>query len=255
MGPKKSNNYIQSRGITLLDFLPELSYSTGEFKAVPRKHTDDFFLLFLPRERELEAYLKINERETFVDVGANVGSYSLRIGRSHAHKGVNVIAIEAHPNNYRALCRNIVANGLSNIKPINLAVSNYKGTIKIYEHVITDEHRDQHSKVQSGHSSIQKTFDKDYFSEIQCDTLDDILKDIRPDVMKIDIEGAEVQALRAATISLKKTRRIIVEIHDDNLDAVRQILQDSGFELNEIDGTDGMKHVVGTRETKKQADI
>ena len=66
----------------------------------------------------------MNENEIFVDVGANIGSYSLRIANYCKNKGV---AIEAHPENFMALRRNIQINNFTNVKTINKAVSDHKG--------------------------------------------------------------------------------------------------------------------------------
>ncbi len=52
--------------------------------------------------------------------------------------------------------------------------------------------------------------------QLECDTPDNILASYKVDVMKIDIEGAEILALKGATNTLKNLRRIIVEIHGDN---------------------------------------
>ena len=49
--------------------------------------------------------------------------------------------------------------------------------------------------------------------------------------MKIDIEGAEVLALKGATNTLKHLRKIIVEIHGDNFEKVNEILERSNFNL------------------------
>ena len=65
----------------------------------------------------------MNENETFVDVGANIGSYSLRVANDNKNKGVEVVAIEAHPENFKALRRNIQINNFRNVKTINKAAS------------------------------------------------------------------------------------------------------------------------------------
>jgi FkbM family methyltransferase len=54
--------------------------------------------------------------------------------------------------------------------------------------------------------------------QLECDTLDNIISSHRADVMKIDIEGAEIMALEGATKVLRQLRKIIVEIHDKNLE-------------------------------------
>jgi methyltransferase FkbM-like protein len=47
------------------------------------------------------------------------------------------------------------------------------------------------------------------------------------DVMKIDIEGAEILALEGATILLNQLRKILVEIHNKNLERVLNLILDS----------------------------
>jgi hypothetical protein len=66
--------------------------------------------------------------------------------------------------------------------------------------------------------------------------------------MKIDIEGAEVSALNGAIHTLKKLRKIIVEVHSIcNSDKVLQILADThNFRCETIE-TGIMNHIVGTR--------
>ena len=74
----------------------------------------------------------MNENETFADVGANIGSYSLKIANDYKNKG-EVVAIEAHPENFKALRRNVKCNDFSNVKIINKAVCDHKGIVNLYE--------------------------------------------------------------------------------------------------------------------------
>ena len=63
-------------------------------------------------------------------------------------------------------------------------------------------------------------------------------------MVKIDIEGAEVLALRGATNLLRMARKIIVEIHGGKLEPVKEILESFDFKL---DISPGDQYVVGTR--------
>jgi len=113
MGKSRRDEFLERRKLRLFDFLPEVPYNANGIKVVLRKGTHDYYMFFQgvgsllwDREQFVRAQLKLNEREVFVDVGANVGSHSLRVGRDYAASGVKVMAIEADSEAYRALVRN-----------------------------------------------------------------------------------------------------------------------------------------------------
>jgi FkbM family methyltransferase len=247
MGKKRRDDYLWNKGISIIDFLPERPYSINGINAIPRKGTQDFYMLYIPREEDVKPHLTMYENETFVDVGANVGSYSLKIANDYKNKGVKVIAIEAHPGNYKALCRNIELNGFNNIKAINKAVSDRKGVITIYER------SHDGNRVGTDLYSVHNTFLAEHnfilpnSLEVESDTLDNILANNEVNVMKIDIEGAEVLALKGATNTLKRLRKIIVEIHGDNFDKVKQILENYTFKLEVIRATGHMTYITGSK--------
>jgi FkbM family methyltransferase len=230
-GKKYRDAYFIENRISRGDFLLfERPIKVNGIKAIPRKHTTDFNMLFHDKEYEVESRIDLNEGETFVDIGANVGRYSLKAAT--LRQDIKIISIEAHPKNYEALCRNISCNGFSNIIPINKAASDKKGKIRLYEHV-TDDNR-----ILADDFSIHIDHNKKSSIEIESDTIDNILRDIgirRPDVLKMDIEGAEILALKGATETLDKLRKIIVEIHEDNMQQVKEILLAHGFDIHVID--------------------
>jgi FkbM family methyltransferase len=134
MGKKVRDEYIKKMRLSPIDFLPEKPYvMKSGVKAIPRKGTNDFYMLFVTREHDVWPHLVMIESETFVDVGANVGSYTLNAANEYKDKRVKIIAIEAHPGNFKALCRNIEINNFTNVKTINKAVSDHKGIISLYE--------------------------------------------------------------------------------------------------------------------------
>jgi hypothetical protein len=76
--------------------------------------------------------------------------------------------------------------------------------------------------------------------------LDNILEHTKVDLMKIDIEGAEVKALRGATQTLGKLRRIIIEVHGNNMKNLTRILEKNNFKV-EVVGVKAPQHVIGTK--------
>ena len=216
--------------------------SNEGFKAIPRLNTDDFYLLFQDREMELREHFKMHPGETFVDVGSNVGFYSLLLSKRNPE--ITIISIEAHPHTFEALNKNIKVNNFKNIISINKAISSHnRGKLYLYEYWT------EKGQKNTGRSNISNRHEAESFKETDSDSLDNILKstDNTIYVIKIDIEGEELNALLGAKNTLKKTRKIIVETHsDDNLHQVKQILLSYQFNI-EIVNSD-MNFVIGTKE-------
>jgi FkbM family methyltransferase len=236
MGKNLRDHYLKDKKLGVLDFLPQISYNANGIKVVLRKGTHDYYMFFPGEQQKREQYVRdhliMNEEEVFVDVGANVGSHSLRIARDYAHIGVRVVAIEAQPEAYNALVQNIKRNNLTNIDAIKIAVSYHKGLAVLHERSYDG------ARVGTGLHSILKNADDGNFSlrnekslEIECDNLDNVISSHKVDVMKIDIEGAEILALEGATKVLKQLRKVIVEIHNKNLERVKEILESNNFRL------------------------
>src|ERR687884_326625 len=118
----------------------------------------------------------LNENETFVDVGANVGKYSLSIANDYKDKSVKIIAIEAQPQNYKALCRNIKLNKnfRKNITTINRAVADYKGKVTLYES-LEYGYRTRFETSTIINNGISENNNRNTSLVVECDTLDNIL--------------------------------------------------------------------------------
>jgi len=118
-----------------------------------------------------------------VDVGANIGFYSLLLARYVGPAG-RVLAFEPDPENFSMLKRNIEANGYSNINPINKAVGAVSTKDYLY---LSDIHTGDH-----------RTYpcDRRRTIPVEVVALDDFLpREQRVDLIKIDIQGFEGKAL------------------------------------------------------------
>ena len=129
--------------------------------------------------------------DIFVDVGANIGYYSLLAASRVSHTG-KVYAIEASPLIYRLLRENLDRNAYWNVLPINKAVSNESSECEIY---MAPESNLGHSSIIADSALIDGSVLEGC---IECEALpslipiDDLL---RARFIKIDIEGAERLAL------------------------------------------------------------
>jgi len=122
--------------------------------------------------------------DLFVDVGANIGSYSILAG---ACEGVKVIAFEPVPRTFSWLQKNIKINALENrIEAMNIGLAEQKGSINFSSNLDALNHvvlQEKHN------TSVVK---------VDVNKLDDILDHKYPTVIKIDVEGYELQVLNGA---------------------------------------------------------
>lgn len=149
---------------------------------------------------------------TFIDVGANVGNYSVLASRRVGETGL-VVGFEPVAGTYARFIDHLAINGTVNVIPFNAAVAAAAGTAEM---VYADD---------SGLSYIGKV-EKSKFQRTQkCAvlSLDDILPPLiesrEIDLMKIDVEGAELGVLRGAEQLLRnrQIKRLFIEIFPANL--------------------------------------
>ena len=113
-----------------------------------------------------------------VEIGAHYGYNSIMIGQLLRMNG-KYVAIEGNPSVARCLYKNIVLNDLSDtVEVIKIAAADHKGTCDISDDVLTNPDEEDDSTVMT--KSLV----------VECDTLDNILKDRDVSLLLIDISGA-----------------------------------------------------------------
>lgn len=125
----------------------------------------------------------LREGDSVLDIGANIGIYSLLAAQRVGKKGT-VVAIEPVAKNVRSLCAGILANGFKNISVVPVAASDKSSAIAVLRH------SDSSNGIVDSH--VNFSGDCDYVPTQRLDALLGGLK--RLDVMKIDIEGHEPHA-------------------------------------------------------------
>ncbi len=136
---------------------------------------------------------------TFVDVGANIGSYSLYV----ANKSVNdatILALEPHPRTYQKLLFNFAANGVATNNVLQLASGERRSVMQLWS--------DGGSNI--GHTSLLKagTSNPKISVDVEVVPLQEILSAQgieNIDVLKIDVEGFEDQVLLPFFQSVPRT--------------------------------------------------
>jgi FkbM family methyltransferase len=169
-------------------------------------------LLYGLWEPEITAWFENNVKpgQTVVDVGANVGYYSLLASRLVGPDG-RVVGIEAHPRMAELLHRNAIINGRHNVSTHHLAAW-FRA-----EHLTF--HLRRHFAANSSAGSMQSRDladldDAEEVIEVDALPLDDVLKEVGPiDLVKVDVEGAELQVFSglSKTIGSNPQMRILFE--------------------------------------------
>ncbi len=149
--------------------------------------------------------------EHFLDIGANIGIVSLIASRSVGNTG-KVYSVEALPATRKLLEENIALNEAQNIKVVPFALLDKTGEVQFFGSIDGN----------IGGSSLSAQGQKGAPVIVEGRTLDSLLADgtiERCDVMKMDIEGAEILALQGMKnlFANHKPRAVMIEIADEHL--------------------------------------
>ncbi len=194
-------------------------------------------------EPEMVQYFRDNVKTgmTVVDIGANIGVFSLIAAELVGPSG-KVIAYEPHPATYAELCANIALNGHKNIIPVQCAISAEAGSLQMA--VCSD----------CDLNSVALKADRGMI-EVKCQTLDASLEELGVascDLIKMDIEGAEWFAIRGMgkTLDSNPALRCLVELHNPQIRSLggdpEQLLDfflQHGFKLYELNMWRGLNPV------------
>jgi FkbM family methyltransferase len=165
--------------------------------------------------------------DTVIDVGANIGCFTLLAARGVGPSG-SVLAIEPNEESFRQLQRNIHLNGLTNVIAIRAALGDSQRTITLYN---------------GGSSLFSSTFDnvngvpvQGESQEVLQRTLESILCEYNVrscNYLKLDCEGAEYGILEnLSPESANLIKQVTLELHyipGHDLQQVPQRLQHLGF--------------------------
>lgn len=182
--------------------------------------------------------LGIQPGDTVLDIGAYVGMFTIKAAGA-VGKGGRVIAFEPAESNYSYLVRNIGRHKDSThytgtrIDAMPCAIANYKGMGDLHLSSTSS------SNVLTGDISSRSKGRE----AVVITTLDDW--DLKPDFIKIDAEGWEVEVLEGAKETLKVTDRVAIATYHTRDDGewkmakVKEILEDAGFEVSQEYGLRG----------------
>jgi FkbM family methyltransferase len=206
--------------------------------AVFNTPTPDFYRRiqnFGGEKEQLELFLDyVKEGDVIWDVGAFIGLFSVFASKAVGDKG-KVYAFEPEEATAKKLDANCKLNKLNNITIVNYALSNTDKAGKLYP---ANEGQNAIHSLQP-HAGVSQDGVEINLKRGDSLVADKVLE--RPNVIKLDVEGAELQSLQGMTEILKDPgcHFIFLELHhrdlprfDANEDEVYKIFQESGFKIS-----------------------
>jgi len=174
--------------------------------------------------------------ETFYDVGANAGFFTLVAAKLVGPTG-KCVAFDPSPENDRVIREQLQLNGLGNCVSVQKAVGERAETA-MFAFAAPGSSTGHLGAADSGEQSI----------EVQVITLDEAAREYgRPDFVKMDVEGADIQAMRGAARLLAEARpRWLIELHTDECQReVCRLLAEANYEiLDRAPGAELPKHIL-----------
>ena len=198
---------------------------------------------FDPQEVDMALSLLGLRRQHFgdgviaLDCGANIGVHTIEWAKRMSGWG-QVIAIEAQERVFYALTGNIAINNCFNARAIHGAVAAQAGTmnIPVPDYLSPGSFGSLELRRRAGTEFIGQPIDyaDDKAATIRSITIDDLALP-RIDLIKLDVEGMELEALAGASASIARARPIlIVESIKSDKAALRATIERVGYRIFEV---------------------
>ncbi len=171
-----------------------------------------------------------------IDVGANVGYLTCLAAQHLRRSGKGVVyAFEPHPLAYLCLKKNVEFNGFTNVVLVQSAVSDQNGKTQLF----TNREDTVFSSIARASPDLNPT---EICETVALDSFFQEIPDVAPALMKIDIQGAELLALRGAKGLLERHHPAILleewpygyESFGYSVRELKQFLRGFGYRFYEV---------------------
>ncbi|WP_338686566.1 FkbM family methyltransferase [Streptomyces acidiscabies] len=192
-----------------------------------------YLYLFGVWEPHLTSFVsrRLHPGDTFLDVGANIGYYTVLASRLVGPTG-RVVAVEPSPDFHQALTGNVRLNGCANVRTVNTAVSDTPGRLTFY----LEDPTNLGGTTAVRPRTVTSSFTADTAPLSRLLTTDEVTT---ARLIKIDVEGGEAGAVRGLLPVLDHLRddvELLVEVtprllakQGQTVDQILNPLRDHGF--------------------------
>jgi len=181
--------------------------------------------------REEQAFLSrhVSEGDVVYDIGANIGFLTTITARLTGPEG-QVYAFEPIPSTAAMVKENASHNGFEHVTVFEWALSSENGPARMESE---GEHTETYSVGEEGRVQVTRRRLNDVVTEQNMKM---------PDLMKIDVEGHELQVLEGALDTIRTAKPLLlIEVHSLGqafVDFCEETLKPMGYTLTRLDGTD-----------------
>lgn len=192
-------------------------------------------LTHVPHEiNKLEVILnELSENCIILDVGANIGMYAVPMARAVEGKGGKVLGFEVQKRLFYALCGTIALNDLESLDVFNLGLGDQNGILKIpkVNYSIPKDY---------GCLSLvdQTAISQQEFETVNITTIDSLELE-RLDLVKIDVEGMELNVLNGGERTIKQYRPYFwIEFYNVDRNTLKNWFNGLDYTIFQVSGAD-----------------
>jgi FkbM family methyltransferase len=162
-----------------------------------------------------------------IEVGANMGALTVPLAAELARQGREMLALEPQPVIFQQLCANLALNGLMNVKALPYACGTENGAVSF---VVPD----YLTAGNFGATSMDSTpSDGERRAIVQCVRLDDLVGPADVGVIKINVEGFELNVLKGCVGILERSKPVLY-VENGRVEQSAKLIQwlmDHGYRL------------------------
>jgi FkbM family methyltransferase len=143
-----------------------------------------------------------------IEVGANMGVLTIPLAAELARHGREMLVFEPQPVIFQQLCANLALNGLMNVKALPYACGQENGAVRF----VVPDYRSRGNF--GGTSMHARPLEAKRTETVQCVRLDDLVGSADVRVIKIDVEGFELEVLKGCVGTLERCKPVLYVEND-----------------------------------------
>ncbi len=151
-----------------------------------------------------------------VEIGANLGIHSVPLAQALAAQSRELVVFEPQPFIFQNLCANLALNGLTNVTAWPWACGAQRETVYFAR-------PDYQAQGNFGGIAVSATAQPDSVA-VPCVRLDEVLDEAPVSLLKIDVEGYELAALRGAVNVIQRSRPLLY-VENDRVDQSQALIE------------------------------